>query len=211
MEFLSSLLTDLAPYMPLISFGLLLLAGINLPVSEDLVLLLSGALAATYTPGNLYLVYAGCYAGAFLSDLIAYCIGRFGGRRLLSLRPVRKLMSDDRITRMEGYFERYGGKTLLFGRLIPFGMRNLIFMTAGFSRMPIIKFMLIDLIPLTVTSSIIFYLGVRFGENYRAIIPWLDRFKAVIAAVAAVAILIFLLARYLKHRQARRDGGAGAS
>lgn len=210
MEFISSILVDLAPYMPLIGFGLIFLSGINMPVSEDLVFLITAALAATYTPGSLPLVYAGCYAGAVLGDLSGYGIGRFGGRKLLSLRPVKKLMSDDRVSRMEGYFRRYGGKTLLFGRLIPFGMRNLIFMTAGFSKMPAIKFMLIDLIPLTVTSSLLFYLGISFGKNYQAILPWLDRFKLVIAALAALALLVHLVKRYRARRQVRRDGPPAA-
>lgn len=213
MEFLSSILIDLAPWMPVIGFGLIFLSGINMPVSEDLVFLISAALAATYTPGSLPLVYAGCYAGAVLGDLSGYCIGRFGGRRLLSLGPVKKLMSEDRVSRMEGYYRRYGGKTLLFGRLIPFGMRNLIFMTAGFSKMPAVKFMLIDLIPLTVTSSIIFYLGISFGKNYQAIIPWLDRFKLVIAALAALAVLVIAVNHYRKRGRARDEDmpGAGGS
>jgi len=199
MDFITSLLSDLSPYMPLISLGLLMLAGLNIPVSEDLVMLISGALSVAYIPDRVILVYAGCFAGALLSDVISYCLGRFGGRFLMTWKPVRRLIPEDKILKMEGYFERYGGKTLLFGRLIPFGVRNVIFMTAGFSRMPIIKFILIDVIPLTITSSALFYLGISFGNNYRAIIPWLDRFKLTIAGVAVVAVVIILIVRYRKR------------
>ena len=103
MEFISALLSDLAPYMPVISFSLLVLAGFNLPVSEDLVILISGALAASYTPDKILLVYAGCFLGAYISDIVAYSIGRFGGRRLLSIRFIRKLMDEDKVLRMESY------------------------------------------------------------------------------------------------------------
>ncbi|HPA71744.1 MAG TPA: DedA family protein [Spirochaetota bacterium] len=201
MDFIAHLLTDLAPWMPLICFGLLLLAGLNLPVSEDLVFIISAGLAVTITPERLPLVYAGCFAGALGSDIISYGIGRFGGRKLLSLKFVEKLLSGDRVARMEGYYEKYGAKTLLFGRLIPFGMRNLIFMTAGFSRMPAPKFILIDIIPLSVTSSLLFYLGATFGRNYQAIIPWLDRFKLVIAGIAAAVVLIILVRRFIARRK----------
>ncbi len=199
MDFISSLLSDFSPYMPLISMGLLMLAGLNMPISEDLVLIISGALSAAYLPDRALLVFAGCYTGALASDIISYCLGRFGGRFLMTWKHAHRMMPEEKIRRMEGYFEQYGGKTLLFGRFIPFGVRNLIFMTAGFSRMPFIKFVLIDIIPLSISSSLTFYLGMSFSDNYHVIIPWLDRFKLVIAGIAALIVAIILIMRHRKR------------
>ena len=54
-----------------IIFGLLLLAGFNIPVSEDGMLFIS-ALIATKFPENFYLLFFGVYLGAYFSDLICY-------------------------------------------------------------------------------------------------------------------------------------------
>ncbi|MCX7679934.1 MAG: DedA family protein, partial [Spirochaetes bacterium] len=194
--YISSLLTNLAAYMPFISFSLLFIAGFNLPISEDIVILLSGALGATYVPHLLPYIYIGCYAGAFSSDLIAYSLGRIAIRGLTNHRFLQNIVSLDKIQFMENYFQRYGGKTLLFGRFIPFGMRNIIFMTAGFSKMNIFKFIFIDLIPLSITSSLLFYVGVKAGDNYRSILPHLNKFKEVIG-IAAILIICTL---FLLHR-----------
>ncbi len=204
MEYISSLLSNLAGYMPLISFSLLTLAGFNLPISEDIVILLSGALGATYTPHMLPLIYAGCFAGAYASDLISYSLGRFAIRGLAGHRLLKKIISIEKIEAMENYFARYGSKTLLFGRFIPFGVRNVIFMTAGFSKMRLTTFMLIDLIPLSITSSITFYLGIKAGINYRNIIPYLDRFKECIGITALIIIALLLI--IYKVRKKRKSG-----
>jgi membrane protein DedA with SNARE-associated domain len=196
MEFISESLTGLAPYMPFISFSLLMLSGLNFPVSEDLVFILSAAIGATFVPHLLPYIYIGCLSGAYLSDLIAYSIGRFAGRKLFSSALLRKFIPEDRVLRMEEYFARYGAKTVLFGRFIPFGARNVIFITAGFSRMYLSRFLIADIIPLSITSTLLFYLGYRFGENYRLILPYLDRYKLVILALFAVFLLAGLIKRY---------------
>lgn len=201
MEYISSLLSNLAGYMPIISFSLLTLAGFNFPISEDIVLLLSGALGATYTPHMLPLIYAGCFAGAYASDLISYSLGRFAIRGLAGHRLLQKIISIEKIEAMENYFARYGSKTLLFGRFIPFGVRNVIFMTAGFSKMRLATFMLVDLIPLSISSSITFYLGVKAGSNYREIIPYLDKFKEIIGITALVIIALILIVHRIRKKQ----------
>ena len=76
MEFLSELLYEWARYVHLISFGLLILAGFNFPVSEDLIMIISGSIAATIVPENTFYIFAGCFWGAYFSDIIAYSLGR---------------------------------------------------------------------------------------------------------------------------------------
>ena len=103
----------------------------------------------------------------------------------------------DMILEMEAVaivFEKYGVKTLLIGRFIPFGVRNVLFITSGLIKMRLLKFMVVDLIALSVTSTILFSLGYSFGHNYKVIIPYLDRYKYIIFFLAlAIASIISLL------------------
>ncbi len=193
MEFLADILTGLAPYLHYLAFFLLVLSGLSLPVSEDLVFLLSAAIGATHGRHNLPVVYCFGLAGALTGDLAAYSIGRHAGRKLLNTRFFRSIISEKKIETMEGYFARYGSKTILIGRLIPFGARNIIFLTAGFCRMRVSRFMMSDIVPLLCTSGALFYLGARFGENYTRIIPYLERYRLSIFALFAVILIIFVV------------------
>lgn len=196
---IQAILAGMAPYLHYVSFGLLLLAGLNLPVSEDVVFIVSASLAATVVPEHTYYIFAGCFLGAYLSDIEAYLIGRYGINRvlfssvLLRTKIVNREKIDQKIETVKAYFSKYGGKTLFFGRFIPFGMRNVLFMTSGLIHMNMIKFMIIDLCALLCTSSILFYLGYSFGNNFERIFPYLNRYKLVILGVAGIAVVLYVI------------------
>jgi membrane-associated protein len=187
-------------YTHFISFGLLLLAGFNLPVSEDLVFIISASIAATTVPENTIQIFAGCFLGAYLSDLIAYTIGRYGIKKILfsplltRARIVNRASIEQKLEKTKGFFSRFGGKTLFFGRFVPFGVRNVIFMSCGLIRMPYPRFMLIDLSALVFTSSILFFLGYSFGNNYEVILTYINRYKIIIF-ILFVLLVLFLVIR----------------
>jgi len=70
-------LISMAPYLHYVSFALLILAGFNLPISEDVVMIVSGSIAATVVPENTFIILVGCFLGAYISDIFAYCMGRY--------------------------------------------------------------------------------------------------------------------------------------
>lgn len=203
---IQAVLIEMAPYVQYVSFVLLLLAGLSLPISEDIVFIVSASLAATVVPENTLYIFAGCFLGAMLSDIEAYLIGRFGLHRVLFSNALIRLniINRERIEKKIGivtaYFIKYGGKTLFFGRFIPFGMRNILFMTSGLIRLNFIKFLLIDLCALICTSSVLFYLGYSFGNNFQQIIPYLNRYKLFIfVMVACVLLLYFIKKKLIKY------------
>ncbi len=202
MEYIIDLLYGTAPQVHYLSFGLLMLSGLNFPISEDLVFIISASIAATIIPENTALIFGGCFLGAFVSDSVVYCIGRFGGRKLLEVRFFAKIFHEKKMLTIENYFVQYGGKTLFFGRFIPFGVRNVMFMTSGFIRMKYRKFFFIDLMAVTFTSSILFFIGYTFGKNYRKIFPVLDKYKLVIFSVF-ILLIIFILIR--KKTQSKKE------
>lgn len=180
---IENLLYDLAPYIQYISFGLLVLAGFNVPISEDIVFIVSASVAASVVPQNTVYIFTGCFLGAYTSDIVAYSIGRFAGRKILEKKFFQKPVNIERIKKIEQYFIRYGFKTLFFGRFIPLGMRNVIFITAGIARMKFKRFLLFDILALSIGISILFRIGFVFGKNYRVILPYLDQFKYGIFAL----------------------------
>lgn len=196
---IQEILIGMTPYVQYVSFGLLLLAGFSLPVSEDIVIIISASIAATVVPENTYYIFAGCFLGAYLSDIEAYLIGRFGIKKILFSRPVLRLKIvnrekvEQKFETVSAYFTKYGGKTLFFGRFIPFGMRNVLFMTSGLIRMNAIKFMIIDFCALSCTSLLLFSIGYSFGNNFERIFPYLNRYKLIIAGIFIAVVLLLVI------------------
>lgn len=197
---MASILYDLAPYVHFISFGLLFLAGFNLPVSEDLVFIVSASIAATIVPENTLLILIACFSGAFISDLMAYFIGKYGASKLLKTKFFKRLVPRDKINTIGAFFKKYGFKTLFIGRFIPFGARNAIFMTAGLAGVDILHFTIIDLTALLFTSTILFSLGYKFGENFSVILEFLGHFKIIVIIIVVIIIITQLILYYVRKK-----------
>lgn len=201
---MESILTDLMQYItanaeiaPWIIFGLLLLAGFNLPVSEDLMLLTS-ALIAQQRPDLMWHLFAGVFAGAYFSDLICYGLGRTLGPKLWQIKWFAKMVDREHVDKIGGFYEKYGPLTLLLGRFIPFGVRNGLFLTAGLSKMRFLKFALSDLAAATITCGLYFWLYFTYGK---AMIEVIKQSNVVIFSVALVGVMIVIL----KKRKAREQ------
>ena len=201
---MESLLSDLMQYVttnaemaPWIIFGLLLLAGFNLPVSEDLMLLTS-ALIAQQRPELMWQLFAGVFAGAYFSDLICYGLGRTLGPKLWQIKWFAKMVDREHVDKIGGFYEKYGPLTLLLGRFIPFGVRNGLFLTAGLSKMRFLKFALSDLAAATITCGLYFWLYFTYGN---AMIEVIKQSNVVIFSVAVVGVSFVVW----KKRQARKQ------
>jgi len=172
-----------------IIFGALMLAGMNIPISEDLMVIISGVLAATVVPENTYWLFTAVFLGCYLSDWVCYWIGRKLGPKLWNFRWFAKTVNKKRIEQIHGYYEKYGFLTLLIGRFIPFGVRNCLFLTAGIGRMHFGKFILSDGIACIISNLTLFSIAYYAGKNYETILPFLKTFNLLIFGFFLVSII----------------------
>ncbi len=165
---------DFAPYMV---FVLLLIAGCSLPISEDLLIIASGVLAGSSLQEKTLAFFLASFFGAYFSDWIAYGMGRYIARNASQNRPILGIpISLNMTNKFERYFEKWGSLTLVVGRMIPFGFRNGIFMTAGAGRMPFCRFLISDGISCFIFSSLVFWLSFYAGVGGSAgIQSWISR------------------------------------
>jgi len=184
---------ELAPYL---IFALLLLAGLNIPVSED-VMLFTSAFMAIKNPHMLWPLFIAVFLGAYLSDLISYAWGRFLGPKLMKIKFFARNLPPKKMQKIQKFLENYGVLTLIIGRFIPFGVRNTMFMTAGMSRMNPYKFAFGDLIAAILTCSSYFYLYYTFGEKMIEIVK---RFNIVIFAVFIIFLLFYFGRKYRSRK-----------
>lgn len=184
MELLSSILADAVPYLHFISFFLLIMSGLNFPISEDLVFIISASIAAVYAPERVLLIFMGCFSGALLSDIMVYGGGKYAGPYILKISFFKKFLPEPLIEKIKKHYAQHGNKTLFLGRFIPFGVRNILFFTAGMVNINFKKFLIVDICALLVTSLLWYNLGYAAGGNYEEIIPFLYNFRFIVIASA---------------------------
>ena len=193
MEQLLEIIQSNVQMAPFIIFGALLLAGFNIPVSEDAMLFISAILAAN-NPELMPQLFIGVFAGAYFSDLICYGLGRALGPKLWNIKFFANMVSKEKVETMSSFYDKYGPLTLIFGRFIPFGVRNGLFLTAGLSKMNFVKFALSDLLAATISCTTFFTLYYKYGKS---VIEVVKRGNMIIFGIAIVVVIAFLLKKKL--------------
>lgn len=196
MDSILELVNQHAHAAPYIVFGLLMLAGLNLPVSED-ALILASALLATKHPDLLPALFLAVYSGAYLSDLVCYGLGRRFGPRLWRLKVFDRLVPFRHVHGVGRFYSRYGVGVLLVGRFIPFGVRNALLLTAGLGRMPFWRLALTDLVAATLSCSFYFWLYYSYGLT---VVGAVADSQLALFAVALAAVAFILVRRYMLKR-----------
>ena len=192
MDSIIQFLFEHAQYAHWIVFGALMLAGINVPISEDLMIIFSAVLAATVVPENALSLFVAVFLGCYISDWVCYWIGRALGPKLWHISWFAKTFEKKRIAQIQSYYEKYGFWTLLVGRFIPFGVRNCLFLTAGLGKMHFGKFLLSDGIACILSNTVLFSLAYVVGKNYTSLISSLKTFNIFLFSAFVVAIIGYL-------------------
>ncbi len=110
-------------------------------VPSEVIVTVAAATLATNTT-ELVLVVAVSTLGATAGSLMLYAFARYGGRRFLDRHPHFLGLDAKRRTRLESWFQRPAGESLVFFfRLLPF-LRAAVSIPAGLAEMSVRKFTL---------------------------------------------------------------------
>jgi membrane-associated protein len=184
---------------PWLICGVLLLAGLNLPVSEDLMIFMT-AILSVKNPDHMPYLFLGLFAGAYLSDLICYWLGRLLGPRLFQIKFFKNMISPELLEKIKGFYDRYGMGVLIVGRFIPFGVRNGLFITAGLGKSHFGKFAFADFLATIISVSVYFSLYYKFGE---AMIEVIKKGNMIIFCVFIFSVIGFFI--YKKRNKATAE------
>lgn len=173
-------------------FVAILLAGVNIPISADVLIVSAAVLAATLIPEHLWHLYLAIFFGCYFSAWIAYWFGRLAGKKLLRFGWFQRFFPAERISKIQLFYRKHGFWTLILGRFIPFGIRNCIFMSSGMSHVPFLRFALWDLPACLIWSALSFYLFFTLGRNYQVLLNHLKIVNMVIFLAFGVTVITFL-------------------
>ena len=101
---------------------------------------------------------SGATVGAFVIYLIARKIGRIGLNRYVKYAKIK----ESSLEKAYKWFEKYGDKSVIFGRLIP-GIRELVSIPAGILNMKPMKFLIFTFIGSSTWSIALTAAGYYFG------------------------------------------------
>jgi membrane protein DedA with SNARE-associated domain len=173
----------------------------GLPIPEELPIVSAGAIVGHNSSGGhpyWWIMLPTCIVGVVVGDGFLYAIGRLWGYRVLNIGWVRKrLLTPDKQERIERNFHRYGFWILLGARLLP-GIRSPIFLMAGINRLPLIKFLIADIVYAIPGVSMLFFLAYEFTDEFVALIKKAEGYRATII-LCLIAAAVGYLTRYFQE------------
>jgi membrane-associated protein len=165
----------------------------------DSLLFAAGAFAAA---GSLsfWTLLAVLIVAAILGDTVNYWVGYFFGQRLLNAKRFR-VVRPQHLAKTHEFFERYGGKTIIFARFVPI-VRTLAPFVAGLGKMSYRRFMSFNVIGGIAWVVICTTAGYFFGN-----LPFVkNNFSLVVLAIIFISILPALWEIWKSRRQPAQTG-----
>lgn len=127
------------------------------------------------------------YAAAILGNTSNYWIARFFGKRIIDSGKV-KALTPERMAKLDEFFERFGGLTIVITRFMPF-FRTFAPFIAGTGHMNFAKFTLFNSIGGISWVSLFVLVGYFFGG-----VPFVqEHFEVIVLGIVGVSVLPALI------------------
>jgi membrane protein DedA with SNARE-associated domain len=183
-----------------------------IPIPSELTMPLGGALAAGAAAGvnlSLVLVIAVGVAGNVVGSYIAWAVGRYGG--LGAWRRLTKFAagSDGGTARAQRWFDKYGARSILIGRLLPV-IRTFISLPAGFARMAPVQFGLYTVAGCIPWIAGLAMAGYAVGANWRRVTGLVQSVGYIVGALA-ILLMVAIVIVVVRSRRRRRSAPSSAA
>jgi membrane-associated protein len=143
-------------------------------------------------------------ACAILGDTVNYHVGKTIGPRVMKSEKSR-LFNKKHLERTHRFFDKYGGKTIIFARFVPI-VRTFAPFVAGAGAMNYRKFITYNIVGAVAWVGLMFGAGYFFGQ-----MEFIKKnFHRVIVLIIIVSILPGVI-EYLKERKAGKSADEPAS
>lgn len=196
---------------------MMVLSGFGLPIPEEVTLISLGLLAFMgANPDHFPPPYPGAPVvdpteaaivasiAVFGADFLIYCIGRFGGRRVIQHPRLQRFFPATMLTKAEAFVKKYGALATGLFRFTP-GVRFPEHLLCGMLKFPAWKFAMIDGLAVAISVPTQVLLLAHYGEP---ILEAVKKFKIVVFGALGL-LLIAYIALKLKNYYASRAKAAG--
>ena len=161
------------------------------PIPSELIMPMGGFIAARGELSVVGVVIAGVI-GSLLGALLWYYIGRWVGLERLKRWACKHgrwlTIAPEEVDRVAAWFDRHGGKAVLFGRLIP-AVRTLISVPAGVAGMSLPKFLMYSAIGTALWTAVLTAAGYLLADQYHKVGEYIDPVSNVILSLIVLGYL----------------------
>ncbi len=181
----------IAEYGTLAMFIIILLEYACFPVSSEIVLPFSGAIASANHTDFLVILMLSILAG-LIGTGICYGVGWFGGGAILHAIITRFPKAQKGIDHANEKFRLHGGATVCIGRVIPI-IRTYISLVAGAAKLSPVTYFTYTFLGITVWNTLLIGLGYTLQENYQKVASYYERYKLYLHPIAGLCLFALLL------------------
>lgn len=154
-------------------------------------------------PLNIWVLFIVLLAAAVLGDTANYWIGVKLGPRLLR-NPDSRILKKEYLDKTHAFFERYGGKTIILGRFVPF-VRTFAPFLAGVGEMHYRRFLEFNLAGAVAWVGLFVASGYFFGR-----IPAVEKNLTLVLIGVVVVTTIPIVVEYVRTKRADKRASAAA-
>lgn len=197
-------ITNIMNSLGYLGIGLLMfLENLFPPIPSELIMPLAGY-TATFPNTQIQVIpaIAAGVIGTILGAIPWYYAGLLLGQQRLQLLASRYGkwigISGEDIEKSTNWFQKHGSKAVLFGRLVP-GIRTLISIPAGISKMPVFPFFIYSTIGTIAWVTLLTYAGYFLGKNYKLVEDYIDVITKIVVFGVLLAITSFIGYRLWKR------------
>jgi membrane protein DedA with SNARE-associated domain len=185
-------------------FLVALIEAVCIPFPSEITFGFTAALAAEHRYGfSLGPVIVVAVVGEICGCVLAYFIGKSGGRALIDRYGRYLLLSHKDLDRADRFMTDRGELAVFFGRFIPL-IRAVISLIAGIGEMPFWRFVVSTSLATAIYGVVISLVGYNLGENWHKIVKGFTYAGVVVAVVVVVVIVLGVIHR-LRALRAERD------
>ncbi|MBS2028828.1 MAG: DedA family protein [Deltaproteobacteria bacterium] len=190
-------------------YAILVLCGLGLPLPEDVTLMLGGYLAYSRAADSRVMV-AVAFLGILTGDSTIFFFGRRTGRNLKPNSFIGRLVTPEKLAKVEALFAKYGQKIVMAARFMP-GVRAGVFFAAGASGLAYWQFVLFDGLAACISVPLLVLLAKHFGGEITHFMMVAKRAQFTVLVVAFGLVLGWVgLQRARAKRKAQEAEAAKA-
>jgi membrane protein DedA with SNARE-associated domain len=133
------------------------------------------------------------------TDLFLYFVGRKYGRKVVEHRRFRRVISAEKLKKLEERFQKWGIWAVFVGRHLV-GLRAQVFLAAGVLRMSVVQFLIADGAYAILSIAIMMGLGYWGGSSLQVMKKDAGRLGYAAMAAFVCGVGIWILVRYYRNR-----------
>ena len=182
-------------------FILMALESACIPIPSEAIMGFAGALTAGSAiagiTGHFDLVTVAIVGalGNLVGSLIAYIVGKTGGRALVERYGKYILIRHHDLDKAETFFAKHGEPAVFISRVLPV-VRTFISFPAGIAEMPLLKFSIFTLLGSLPWTFALAFAGKALAAHWQTV----SQYATPISVVVALVVLVVIVRWYLRRR-----------